>query len=447
MTTTRTAPSRSSLRPHRNTPSPLTGPDDHTARADRGAVHTAVALVVILTAGAYLPSTLYPGYQHAFGFDDFVMTWLFATFALVTGPTLLLCGSAADALGYRPVLRVSLLCAAVGSGCFALADNAVWLFAGRVGQALALGAATGAAQALITRHRSPAARVGGPLLATAAFVAGTAAGPAVSGVLAHYVPGPLLTPYLLHLMLLAWVWNRLRRTVSEPVSHLPGQRGWRPTRPRIPASARALFWAAGLNGFLAWAVVGIYLALVPSLLARTLRNDDPALTGVLLAGVLICSLLTQLAAAQHRAHNAQRVGLAALIASLLLLAATGSSSLPATLGAAALAGAGHGPTFSGAVRAVAARTPDDHHAGTGAALYLLFYLGSGTPAVIVGILTTSMSLTTAVTHLGWVGAGLGVLAWLATGRDRSRTDASSPAGIPPTRPTQSAFPQFLQTRR
>src|SRR5690606_30375593 len=100
--------------------------------------------------------------------------------------------------------------------------------------------------------------------------------------------------------------------------------------------------------------------------------------------------------------------------SLLLLAATEAASLPATLASACLAGFGHGLAFSGAVRAVDAHTPAGHHAGTGAALYLLFYLGSGTPAVAVGLMTTWMPLTASVVALSWAGVALGALALLAT---------------------------------
>lgn len=367
---------------------------------------------MVLTAGAYLPSPLYPGYQRTFGYDDLVMTLLFATFALVSGPALLLCGPAADLVGHRPVLRLSVLLAAAGSLCFLLATGPAWLFAGRVGQALALGAATGAAQALITWHRSPTARIGGPLLAGLAFSAGTAVGPLASGVLARYVPGPLVTPYVLHLVLLAWVWHRLQRTVPEPARR--AQRRWRPTRPHIPPQVRALFCVAGLNGFLAWAVVGIYLALVPALLQRTLHSDNPALTGGVLAGVLAWSLLSQLAGARCTAHTAQLLGVAALFGSLLLLAATGAGSLPATLVPALLAGAGHGLAFSGAARSVDARTPAGCRAGVGAALYLLFYLGSGVPAVAVGLLTSWMPLTVAVTRLSWGGVAVSALALAAT---------------------------------
>ncbi|MFD0776192.1 MFS transporter, partial [Streptomonospora algeriensis] len=91
---------------------------------------TAAYLLVVLTAGAYLPSPLYPGYQAAFGFSDLVMTLIYATFALVSAPALLLFGPAADALGPRPVLRSSVGAAALGSACFALAEGPAWLLAG-----------------------------------------------------------------------------------------------------------------------------------------------------------------------------------------------------------------------------------------------------------------------------------------------------------------------------
>ncbi|MEU0840278.1 MFS transporter [Streptomyces sp. NPDC005962] len=416
-------------------------------RADRmvpeRAVRTAVLLVVILTAGAYLPSPLYPDYQRLFGYDDLVMTLLFATFALVSGPALLLCGPAADLVGDRPVLRLSVLLAAAGSGCFLLADGPGWLFTGRVGQALALGAATGAAQALITRHRSPTARVAGPLLAGLAFAAGTALGPVASGILAQYVPGPLTTPYVLHLALLAWVWHRLRRTVPAPIA-TGGARvrpRWRPARPHIPPALRTLFLVAGLGGFLAWAVVGIYLALLPTLLAQTPHGGHPALTGGVLGSVLVWSLLAQLAGARHTAYAAQRCGLAALAGSLLLLASTGATSLPATLGSAVLAGIGHGLAYSGAVRAVDAGTPAGQRAGIGAALYVLFYWGSGAPAIAVGVLTTWMPLTTAVTWLSWAGVALTALALAAT----FRVGARRRTGTRPTA-TSDIDRQVLQRR-
>ncbi|MEW2221756.1 MFS transporter [Streptomyces sp. NPDC006990] len=465
MTDQRLSPGRSA----RSDPAPVSPPAARSIRGrrlpegrdDRRTVRTTGLLVLVLTAGAYLPGPLYPDYQRLFGYDDLVMTLLFATFALVSGPTLLLCGPAADVVGPRPVLRSSVLLAAVGSGCFLLALGPAWLFAGRVSQALALGAATGAAQALITRHRHPTARIGGPLLAGLAFAAGTAAGPALSGVLAQYAPAPLVTPYLLHLALLAWVWHLMRRNIPEPGPGASGaRRRWRPARPHLPSALRPLFVVAGLTGFLAWAVVGIYLALLPALLARTSRGAGPALAGGVVAAVLVCSVLTQCAGIRRSARSARALGLAALTASLVLLAASGAASLHATLVSALLAGSGHGLAVSGAARAVDARTPPGHRAGIAAALYLLFYTGSGTPAVAVGLMSAHMPLTAAVTVLSWAGAALGAVVLCSTCRlpvpvRRDGRATHSAAHVPrrvflssrPARGTGTSAPVRLRGRR
>ena len=169
------------------------------------------------------------------------------------------------------------------------------------------------------------------------------------------------------------------------------------------------------NGFLAWAVVGLYLALVPALLERALNSDDPALAGGVLAAVLVWSLPAQIVGARRAPRTTQLLGVGGLTASLLLLAATEAASLHATLASALLAGVGHGLAFSGAVRAVDARIAG-HHAGTGAALYLLFYLGSGTPAIAVGLIATSPGCRSPRRwpRSSWAGVTLGALALLAT---------------------------------
>ncbi|MFE9009642.1 hypothetical protein ACFYOY_47600, partial [Streptomyces sp. NPDC007875] len=159
-------------------------------------------------------------------------------------------------------------------------------------------------------------------------------------------------PYAPHLALLAWVWHR---TVPAPraTGGARVRRRWRPTRPHIPPALRTLFLAAGLGGFLAWAVVGIYLALLPTLLGQTLHGDHPALTGGVLGSVLVRSVPALLAGARRTPYAAQRLGLAGLAGlagSLLLPASTGASSLPATLGSTVLAGIGHGLAYSGAPR-------------------------------------------------------------------------------------------------
>src|SRR5699024_2370633 len=81
--------------------------------------------------GAYLPTPLYPAYQHAFEFSDLTMTLIYAMFALVCAPALLVFGPASDTFGARVVLRVGVTVAALSSACFVFVSGLVLLLVGR----------------------------------------------------------------------------------------------------------------------------------------------------------------------------------------------------------------------------------------------------------------------------------------------------------------------------
>lgn len=365
-------------------------------------VRTGVYLLVVLTAGAYLASPLYPGYQHAFGFSDLTMTLIYAMFALVSAPSLLLFGPASDALGPRVVLRSSVLLAALASGCFALAAGPIWLLVGRAAQGLALGAATGAATALITRHASRPSRLRASVLASTAFVAGTAAGPITAGVLAQYAPAPQLLPYGVHLMLLAFGWRRLS---ALPIrGACPAQ--WRPMAPRVPTGVRVPFATAAATGFLAWTAAGLFLAVIPATLSRAAEIDNLAIIGGIVGAVLACSTLCHPVVARCGPQRAQLAGLSALLTSLAALALTGGGSMPVTLTAAVVAGSGHGLAYGGAAATVDVAVPDHQRAAINSALYLAFYLGAGGPAVAIGLLSLWQPLTTATSWLSAIAAAV-----------------------------------------
>lgn len=359
-------------------------------------------LLVVLTTGAYLPSALYPGYQGLFGFSDLTMTLIYAMFTLVSAPALLLFGPASDAFGPRVVLRISVLLAALASGCFALAAGPAWLLIGRAMQGLALGAATGAATALITQHAPSEQRARASVVASMAFVAGTAAGPIIAGVLAQYAPAPQVLPYGLHLLLLAFGWLRLS---ALPATRARSNR-WRPTRPHIPVGMRALFATAAATGFLAWTAAGLFLAVIPSTLSRAAGIDNLAITGGTVGAMLAFSMLCQPLVARCGAHRAQLAGLSILLVSLGALALTGGSSLPVIMIASVAAGTGHGLAYGGATSIVDAAAPEGQRAAISSTLYLVLYLGAGGPAVVVGLLTLWQPLTTATS---WISAAAAAL--------------------------------------
>lgn len=105
--------------------------------------------LLVVIVGTNLPSPLYGVYQREFGFGPLVLTLVFATYAGVLVPALLLAGPLADAVGYRRVLVPSVLLAAAGAVLFVFADSPGWLFAARAVQGLAIGAGSGALTAAL----------------------------------------------------------------------------------------------------------------------------------------------------------------------------------------------------------------------------------------------------------------------------------------------------------
>lgn len=69
---------------------------------------------LVLMAGANLATPLYAVYAQQFGFSPLVLTAIFATYATVLVPALVLFGRLSDRFGRRPVVAGGLAMACVG---------------------------------------------------------------------------------------------------------------------------------------------------------------------------------------------------------------------------------------------------------------------------------------------------------------------------------------------
>jgi len=135
----------------------------------------AYTLLILLT-GTNLPTPLYHGYAERFGFSALTVTLIFAAYAAVLIPSLLVAGPLADAVGGRAVLIPAVALAALGSLAFALAEGTAWLYAARVLQGVALGAASGALTAALSALEPRGRRHRAALVSTAASMAASASG-------------------------------------------------------------------------------------------------------------------------------------------------------------------------------------------------------------------------------------------------------------------------------
>ena len=360
----------------------------------RAARAWALALLALGAAGAGIPSPLYPAYQAQLGFSDATLTAVYAVYPLVGVPAVFLLGPLGDRLSPRRVMRAGIAVAAAGSVALALATSTGWLFAGRVAYGIALAVITGAGVAVAT---SGADKLRAGLVSATVFILGTGLGPALGGALTRFGPGPGVLPFGVTLVLLAVVFVGLG-TVHDPepgpsTDHeVPGDEA------RMTRDARRALVVAAVNGFLGWAVVGLFLGLISSVADRFLGVRDPLASGGLTAALLVCSTLTVPLVTRLGPRRSQLVGLVALAVSLVVLA-PGVNSLVAIVVAAVVAGLANGLLYSGATAAVATTAPPGRAGGTAAAVYSAFFLGAGLPALLVGLLTNALPLDAALSTI------------------------------------------------
>ncbi|HVX33269.1 MAG TPA: MFS transporter [Solirubrobacterales bacterium] len=350
----------------------------------------AYALLVMLV-GTNLASALYGRYEVDFGFSPVVLTAIFAAYVAALIPALLLGGPLSDAIGRRSVLLPAIGVAAAAALLFALADGVAMLFCARVLQGIAVGTASGALTAALSELEPRGDGRRAALTATVASMGGLGLGPLLGGALAQYGPDPLRSPFLLEIALLV--------PAAPALAALPSsaRRPWRPRRPELPAAMRSAFALTASLSFLAFAVIGVCLALVPSYVAELTGDDNLMLGGGAVALMLAFSVAAQLLGHGRPAAALESAGVPLLAAGLALLILAGAAdSLPLLLAAIAVAGAGQGLTFLAGLAAVNDAAPPERRGEVVSTFYVVVYLGVGLPVVGVGLLADSVGLLAAV---------------------------------------------------
>jgi sugar phosphate permease len=347
----------------------------------------------VLVLGTNLPSPLYSVYAQRFGFSPLTITLIVSVYVATLVPALLVCGSLADTVVTRRVLLPALVLAAVGAVLFATAEGTGWLFVARAMQGLAVGAATGPLTAALVSAEPAGNRRRASLVGSLMTTAGAGLGPVAAGALAQYAPAPLVLCFLVEIVLLAVAFFA---ALALP-AHGGTEARVRVRRPRIPAGIRGPFALAGAVSFLSWGVAYIVLALVPSYVEHALHSGNLLLGGASAGLLLLCAALVQVAFARRQAHRAMPAGLVLLIVGLAGLVVAGLlSSVPLLLVTVALAGAGQGLGFMGALRRVNEIAPPATHASVASAFWVVTYLGGGGPVIVVGFLAIPLGLVPAV---------------------------------------------------
>jgi MFS family permease len=373
---------------------------------------------LLLMGGANLATPLYPVYAHRFHFSSLVLTAVFATYAVVLVPSLVLFGRLSDRLGRRLVILLGLGVAVGGLALFAAARSAAWLFGGRALQGLAVGMVSGAATAALVELDPADDRRRAALLAGVAQAGGSALGPILAGPLAQWAPAPRQLCYLVVLGATVLAAGLVLRLPERDEG--PGE-PWRPQWPRVPAEARSGFVRVSVTAGIVWATLALSLSIVPSYAAAILATSNLALLALVAAVALVASCVAQVAARRFDGSRRrdQAIGLALLAAGLAALVAAGwAGSLAVLAAGAACAGAGHGLAFINAQQELNDLAPAERRGEVTAAFIAVLYAVVGTAVIGVGALDELLSLRAsfAAVAVAVLVVALATAVWHAAGR-------------------------------
>jgi MFS family permease len=377
----------------------LSGPRATVARSGVRFAHGPgfwVIAAAFLTTMAFstVPTPLYAIYQRRDGFPTFMITVIFASYAVGVMASLYLAGHVSDWLGRRRMALVAVLAEALSAVVFLVWQAVPGLMLARFVCGVGVGVMTATATAhlselrLIARPEEDRSR--SALISSMVNLGGLAIGPLVGGILAEYVSAPLVRPYQIFLVLFVLSAFCIA-LVPETVERREERPAYRPQRVALPADAKPQFFASATGAFAAFAVLGLFTSLAPTFVAGTLHYTSRLLAGLVSFGVLGASAASQIVFVQLTRRHQLRLGLVLMSVGLVALAVGGLiPSLWLFIAGGVVGGAGIGLVFRGAIATAASLAGPDSRGEVLAAVFLIAYAGIAVPALAIGVAVALM---------------------------------------------------------
>jgi MFS family permease len=362
--------------------------------------------------GTTLPTPLYVIYQGQWHFSSAIITLIFAVYAAGVLAALVFAGRASDQVGRRPVLGAALALSALSTIVFITASSVGWLFVGRILSGFTAGLMTGTGTAALTEMLGPAKPRRASIVATAVNTGGLGLGPLIAGLFAQFAPHPTVLVFEVYLALLA-VGVLALFPVPETVSERQ-RLSLRFVGFGLPDTGRREFLAAGVVGFTAFSLLGIFSALAPTFLGEVLHQHNHAVAGAVVFMIFGVSVVTQLVAGHLDYRKVVSFGLPLFLVVLaLIVAGLSQASLGLFLAGTALGGIAVGCVFMGSLSTANRLAPAERRAQIVSSYFVLCYLGLSVPVIGVGISSEYFGTYRSVLVCSIVLAGLSVLS-LAT---------------------------------
>jgi acetolactate synthase, small subunit len=347
----------------------------------------------ITLLGTNIPSPLLAVYRAQWHLSPSMVTLLFAIYAVVVIPTIIISGQLSDQLGRKKLLIPGVFFIIIGSIVFALSTNFTMLLIARICQGISVGMMNGVAVAALTELDEKKNRIKAAFVGSMAVTVGNALGPVLSGALGEYAPFPLQLAYFFHMILaipgfigLFYLSEKVKRPAAIRVH-----------RSAVPRAIIGRFYLSGMTSFIAWSIMSLMLSIIPSYTDQLVGSTNLAVAGAIVALVLSISTISQIVLKRLTLQRLSIVGFILMIAGLAsLIAVLETKSLFFLFLTTVLIGFGHGPAFAGSLALTNQISPDESRGDIIASFYVLTYLGVSLPILGLGIVAHWMGLNGAI---------------------------------------------------
>jgi MFS family permease len=360
---------------------------DGAASKRRHEIWIALAAYITTTA-VNIQVPLYPQYAQAAEHGIGTLTLVFACYVVGLLPILILLGGISDRIGRKIPILAGLACAFVATTLVLIHPTLVSLAIARVVQGIGVGLGVAAGTAFLAELLEGAHA---PQRAAAYITVATSLGFGSGALLTSICVAiqdlnhrPDAAPFSYYLLL------PIALVLILAVARIPEHRAIRPGVWVRPPHFQRETLPQCFAIFLAWAITGMVIAIVPAELAR---HDLTAWTGVALFCVNGTGVLFQPLARRMEPDRALRLGLVLAPAGYALLAAgawRGSITLLLT-GAAIAGSACYGFTYLGGLASVSVAAHGER-ARAASGYFLFAYLGFSLPVILSGFMSDRLGI-------------------------------------------------------
>jgi MFS transporter len=365
---------------------------------------------MLLAASSSAVTPLYRLYQQSMHLTPFWITIVFAVYVASLLAGLLTVGGLSDYVGRRPVILAALLLNAAAMLLFAEARDVGQLILARAVQGLCVGTGTTALGAAILDTN----RARGPLLNSVTAFLGLTAGSLGAAALITFAPDPLHRVYEVLLGLTALM-IALLSLMPESTPRKAGALASLRPHIGVPRQSRSVLIRLTPANVAAWALGGLYLSLMPTVVATAMGVVSPWIGGVVVSALMLTAAIAVAAFREWPARRLILTGTATLSLGVAVsMFGIQQQQVAALLAGTVIAGAGFGSTFSGTLRALLPTAEPDQRAGLLSAFYVQSYLAFSLPAVAAGLSVPLIGLSAAAYLYGTVIILLAITSMMAS---------------------------------